>query len=105
MHVSSRENGPVGFDNVVHVLRYGDSASDLQVVIMPAKEEIVAKVEILFSAVAGDWVRESSAQTSPMLCTLLPRRNFGHLEAWHCHQEWCRKVRPPRITVEVCAMK
>jgi hypothetical protein len=45
MHVSSRENGPVGFDNVVHVLRYGDSASDLQVVIMPAKEEIVAKVK------------------------------------------------------------
>jgi hypothetical protein len=36
---------PVGFDNVVYVLRYGDSASDLQVVIMPAKEEIVAKVK------------------------------------------------------------
>jgi hypothetical protein len=63
---------PVGFDNVVYVLRYGDSASDLQVVIKPAKKEIVAKVEILFSAVADDWVRESSAQTSPMLCTLLP---------------------------------
>jgi hypothetical protein len=24
----------------------------------------------------------------------LPRRNFGHLKARHCHQERSRKVRP-----------
>jgi hypothetical protein len=35
----------------------------------------------------------------------LPRRNFGHLEAGHCHQEWSRKVRPSRITIEVSTVK
>jgi hypothetical protein len=44
----------VGFDNVVYVLRYRDSASNLQVVIMPAKKEIIAEVKILFAAMAGD---------------------------------------------------
>jgi hypothetical protein len=72
---------------------------------MPAKDKIVTEVKILFSAAAGDCVRESSAQNAPMLCTLLPRRNFGHLEARHCDQEWSCEVRPPRIAVEVCAMK
>ena len=96
---------PIGFDDVVYVLRYRYSTSNLQSVIMPAKQKIVAKVKILFSAVAGDYVRESSAQASPTLCALLPRRNFGHLEARHCHQEWSRKVRPSRITIEVSTMK
>jgi hypothetical protein len=39
---------------------------------MPAKEKIVAEVKILFSAVAGDWVRESSALIGP--------GNFGPTE-------------------------
>src|ERR1700686_419896 len=98
-----RKAEPIGFDDVVYLLRYRYSTGNLQLVIMPAKQEIVAEVKVLFSAVAGDCVRESSAQTSPTLCALLPRRNFGHLEALNCHQEWSRKVRPSRVTVEICA--
>src|ERR1700692_335598 len=100
-----REAESIGFDNVMYVLRYRNSSSDLQMVIMPAKEKIIAEIKILDSAVAGDWVRESSAQTSPTLCPLFPRRNFGHLEARHCHEEWSRKVRPTRITIEVSTVK
>src|ERR1700676_4783133 len=90
---------PIGFDDVVYVLRYRYSTGNLQLVIMPAKQEIIAEIEVLFSAVAGDDVRESSAQASPTLCVFLPWRNFGHLETRHCHQERSRKVRPSRITI------
>src|SRR6202030_1313812 len=96
---------PIGFDDVVYILRYRYSTGNLQLVIMPAKQEIVAEVKVLFPTVAGDYVRESSAQASPPLCALLPRRNLGHLETRHCHQEWSRKVRPSRITIEVSTMK
>jgi hypothetical protein len=72
---------------------------------MPAKQEIVAEIEVLFPTVAGDYVRESGAQAPPTLSALLPGRNFGHLEARHCHQEWSCKVRPSRITIEVSTMK
>jgi hypothetical protein len=54
-------------------LRDRYSTGNLQLVVMPAKQEIVAEVKVLFS-VAGDYVRESSAQASPTLCALLPRR-------------------------------
>jgi len=95
----------ISFDDVVYILRYRYSTGNLQLIIMPAKQEIVAEVKVLFPTVAGDYVRESSAQASPTLSALLPRRNFGHLEARHCHQEWSRKVRPSRITIEVSTMK
>src|ERR1700730_3872708 len=75
------EAEPIGFDNVVYVLSHRYSTGNLQLVIMPAKQEIVAEVKVLFSAVAGDCVRKSGAQASPMLRTFLPRGNFGHLEA------------------------
>jgi len=55
---------PIGFDDVIYVLRYRYSTGNLQLVIMPAKQEIVAEVKVLFSAVAGDYVRESSARES-----------------------------------------
>src|ERR1700738_2851642 len=96
---------PIGFDDVVYVLRYRYPTGNLQLVIMPAQQEIVAEVKVLFSVVAGDCAREAGAQASPTLCAVLPRRNLGHLEARHCHQEWSRKVRPSRITIEVTTMK
>src|SRR6202163_2736918 len=96
---------PIGVDDVVYILRYRYSTGNLQLVIVPAKQEIVAEIEVLFSAVAGDDVRESSAQASPVLGALLPRRNFGHLETRHGHQERSRKVGPSRITIEVSTMK
>jgi hypothetical protein len=74
---------PIGFDDVVYILRYRYSTGNLQLIIMPAKQEIVAEVEVLLPAVARDCVRESRAQASPTLSALLPRRNFGHLEARH----------------------
>src|SRR3984885_16143002 len=95
----------IGLDDVVYILRYRYSTGDLQSVIMPAKQEIVAEVKVLFPAVAGDCVRESRAQASPTLSALLPRRNFGYLEARHCHQKWSRKIRPSRITIEVSTVK
>src|SRR3984893_13806422 len=100
-----RKAEPIGFDDVVYVLRYRYSTGNLQLVIMPAKQEIVAEIDLLFSSAAGDDVRESSAQASPTLGAFLPRRNFGHLETRHGHQERRRKVRPSRITIEVSTMK
>jgi hypothetical protein len=100
-----RKAETIGFDDVVYILRYRYSTRNLHLVIMPAKQEIVAEVKVLFPTVAGDYVRESSAQASSTLCALLPRCNFGHLEARHCHQEWSRKIRPSRITIEVSTMK
>src|ERR1700692_3380517 len=96
---------PIDFDDLVYVLRYRYSTGNLQLIIMPAKQEIVAEVKVLFPAVAGDCVPESRPQTAPTLKSLLPRRHFGHLEARHCHQEWSRKVRPSRITIEVSTVK
>src|SRR5262245_47459058 len=54
---------------------------------------------------AGDRIRKPRAQTTPPFSPLLPRRNFGYLEAGHCHQEWCGKVGPARIAIEVCTME
>jgi hypothetical protein len=51
----------IGFDDVVYILRYRYSTGNLQLVIMPAKQEIVAEVKVLFPTVAGDYVRKSSA--------------------------------------------
>ena len=47
---------PIGFDDVVYILRYRYSTGNLQLVIMPAKQEIVAEVKVLFPTVAGDYV-------------------------------------------------
>jgi len=55
-----RKAEPIGLDNVVYVLRYRESAGNLQAVIMPTKEKIAAEAKLLFSAVAGNSVRESS---------------------------------------------
>jgi hypothetical protein len=96
---------PIGFDDVVYILRHWYSTGDLQLVIMTAKQEIIAEVKVLFSAVAGNCVRKSRAQASPTLRALLPRRNFGHFNAWRRHQEWSRKVRPSRVTIEISTMK
>jgi hypothetical protein len=49
---------------------------NLELVIMPAKQEIVAEVKVLFPTVTGDYVRESSAQASPTLSALMPRRKL-----------------------------
>jgi hypothetical protein len=51
----------IGFDDVVYILLYRYSTGDLLLVIMPAKQEIVAEVKVLFPTVTVDYVRESSA--------------------------------------------
>src|ERR1700726_1787391 len=100
-----RKAEPIGFDDVVHILHYRYSTGNLQLVIVPAKQEIVAEIEVLFSAVAGDDVREFRVYSPTKRAAPLPRGYFGHLETRHGHQERSRKVRPSRITIEVSTMK
>src|SRR5262245_55718055 len=100
-----RKAKPLGLNHFVHVLSHRDSPCNLQAVIVPAKERIGAEIKVLFFAVARDSAGKSSAQTRPILSTLLPRRNFGHFEVRHRQQRWSGQIGPPGISVEVCAMK
>src|SRR5258708_16696174 len=72
---------------------------------MPAQQEIVAEVEVLFLAMAGDCVGKPRAQSAPEFPTFLPGRDFGDLEAGHGHQEWRREVGPYRVAAEVRIVK
>src|SRR5258708_7378371 len=100
-----RKAEPIGLHNVVDILRHRNSAGHIEVVVVPAQEEIVAEVEVLFLAMAGNRVWKPRAQPAPELPTFLPGREFGGLDAGHGQQEWRREVGPPRIAVEVGTVK
>jgi hypothetical protein len=71
-----RKAESLGFNDVVYVLRYRYSTGNLQLVIMPAKQEIVAEVKVLFSAVAGDYAAlgfERCCTTTPAVVSITTR--------------------------------
>jgi hypothetical protein len=74
--------------NVVDILRGREATRYINVVVVSAKEEIVAEVEVLLFAVASDFVWKTHAQPAPKLTTFLPRRDFCDREAGHCPEEW-----------------
>src|SRR5258708_20627947 len=100
-----RKAEPIGLHNVVDIVRHRNSARHIDVVVVPAQEEIVAEVEVLFLAMAGDLVWKPRAQPAPALPTFVPGRDFGDFEAGHGHQDGRRQVAPVRIAVEVGTVK
>jgi hypothetical protein len=73
--------------------------------VVSAQEKIVAKVEVLFFAMAGDSVWKLRTQPMPNFITFLPRRDFGDLESLHCHKEWRREVGPLSLAHKVRTLK
>jgi hypothetical protein len=73
--------------------------------IVSTPENIVAKVEVLFFAMAGDSVWKLNAQPMPNFITFLPWRDFGDLEAWNCHKEWRREVGPLSVAYKIRTVK
>jgi hypothetical protein len=63
----------VGLDIGEHELRGGETAGDIDVVVVPPQEQILAEEEILNGTVAGDRAREERAQYAPGLDTFAPR--------------------------------
>jgi hypothetical protein len=99
------EPEPFSINNVAYVLRNRDSPCDLQAVIVPSEEKILAEIKLLLSAVAGNFIWKANAQTSPTFSAFLPCLNFSDLEARQHHKEWSCEVSPSCIAVEVCSMK
>src|SRR5258708_12134348 len=60
-----RKAEPIGLHNVVDILRHRNSARHIEVVVVPAQEEIVAAVEVPSLAMAGHFLRQPPAQPPP----------------------------------------
>ncbi|EFH82874.1 hypothetical protein [Ktedonobacter racemifer] len=67
-----RKAKPTRLHTVVDIMRHRNSARHIEVVVVPAQEEIVAEVEVLFFAMAGDCVWKPRAQPAPELPAFLP---------------------------------
>src|SRR5689334_25005633 len=67
----------------IDILGRRKTARHINVVIVPTQEEILAEVEVLFFAMAGDRVRETRTQPAPAFPAFLPGRDFSDLEAGH----------------------
>src|SRR5215471_1636010 len=91
--------------NIIDILRHRKAAGHINVVVVSAQEKIVVKVEILFFAMAGDPVWKPCTQPVPKFTIFYPWRDFGDLEAWHCHKKWRREVGPLRVAHKVRTVK
>ena len=75
----SRKAESIYVNNIVDILRYRKAAGHLDVVVMSAQEKIIAKVEVLFFAMACDPIWKLRAQSVPNFITFLPWLDFSDL--------------------------
>ena len=101
----SRKAESICLHNIVDILRHRMAAGHIEVVVVSTQEKIVAKVEVLFFAMAGDYVWKLRAQPMPNFITFLPWGDFGDFESLHCHKEWSREVGPLSVTHKVRTVK
>jgi hypothetical protein len=62
-----REAEPLDFHDVIDILRRRKSARHVDAVIMPAQQEILAKIEILLFAMVGNLVWKPRAEAARVL--------------------------------------
>jgi hypothetical protein len=101
----SRKAESIHVYNIIDILRHRKAAGHIDVVVVSAQEKIVAKVEVLFFAMAGDPLWKLRAQPLPNFITFLPWRDFGDFESLHCHKEWRREVGPLSVAHKVHTVK
>src|SRR2546429_6548446 len=82
-----------------------DITRDLHMIVVPAKQAIVADIERLLSAVRGDVRRELHLETTPGLTLLLPRLNLGDVDPIQGQGERAGQIGPHRIACEVDQMQ
>jgi hypothetical protein len=100
-----REMDTISYDVVGGKLRRGESSSNVYIIIVPAKSQILAEEEILHEAVSLNRAWKISPQDAPRLAAFLPRLDFLNTNAVHPKDEGGRKISPQSFTVEVGTMQ
>jgi hypothetical protein len=100
-----RKMDTISYDVVRDNLRRGESSSNIYIVIILAKSQILAEEEILHEAVCLNRAWKVSPQDTPHFTAFLPRLGFPNTNALHPKDEGGREISPQSFAVEVGTMQ
>ena len=86
-------------------LRRRKPAGDVDSVVVPAQQQIIAEKEVLHPAVRRNRVRKFGAENAPCLVLFDPRLDLVDADSLLRQQERRRQIEPQGVSVEISAVQ